>query len=77
MSKRSYFLSFADEQKARAAQKALQEHGQVALSEEEDDHQRLYRLTLTTDSVRASPTPYDIDRIALRFGGRLDETRAS
>ena len=75
MSKRMYSLVFAEEKNARAAQELLRAYGQVVLGEEEDDHERVYRLTLTSDGI--PPTPYEIDRIALHYEGHLDPPRAA
>ena len=69
MARNTYHLVFSDNEKARVAEQALREHGRVESSEHGDGHERLYRVSIRVD--RHPPTPYELDRLARRFGGKL------
>jgi hypothetical protein len=68
--KTTYHLVFHNAERAHAAQRPLRQHGQVSVSEAEDDHEHFYRLSLATKDT--PPLPYEIDTIARRFGGTLE-----
>ena len=73
--KTRYHLIFRERQSALAAEAPLRDHGIVAVLEEEDDHERVYRVTLTTGDD--PPTPFEMDKLARAHGGVLDRTETT